>query len=73
MLGRLVEQRGADLLIEAFERATASRPEWRLWIGGDGRERQALEKLAQRSSARERIEFLDVAGRTTAWVPASQS
>ena len=58
MLGRLLKVKGADILIEAFDRATVDRREWRLLIGGDGRELEALREQANQCAARDRIEFL---------------
>jgi glycogen(starch) synthase len=43
-LGRLVSDKGVDLLLRAF--AAVQRPGWRLTVIGDGPERPALEHLA---------------------------
>ncbi|MGA7410396.1 MAG: glycosyltransferase family 4 protein [Bryobacteraceae bacterium] len=45
--GRLVYQKGVDVLLRAFARATKQVPEARLWIAGDGPERAALTSLAR--------------------------
>lgn len=45
-LGRLVTDKGVDLLLHSF--AALRRPDWQLTIIGDGPERQALELLASR-------------------------
>jgi GalNAc-alpha-(1->4)-GalNAc-alpha-(1->3)-diNAcBac-PP-undecaprenol alpha-1,4-N-acetyl-D-galactosaminyltransferase len=42
-VGRLGLEKGFDMLIPAFARATADRPEWRLLILGEGAERTNLE------------------------------
>ena len=46
-MGRLCQQKGFDLLIEAFAIANASYPEWRLVIFGEGQERSNLTSLSK--------------------------
>jgi len=43
-MGRLVHQKGQDLLLEAFAQIQADFPDWNLIILGEGENRAALEK-----------------------------
>jgi glycosyltransferase involved in cell wall biosynthesis len=62
-MGRLVQSKGVDVLVEAFARAAAARAGWRLEVAGAGREASALREKAARSPCAERISFLgQVAG-----------
>lgn len=55
-VGRLVDQKGFDMLLEAFSLITWDHPEWRLHIYGEGPLRAALQI---------RSEILGIAGRAT--------
>ena len=57
--GRLVEQKGFDVLLSAL----ALTPGLRLLIAGEGRERTHLEVLADELGVEERVRFLGAAGR----------
>jgi phosphatidyl-myo-inositol dimannoside synthase len=50
-VSRLVPRKGMDVLIEASAALRQSFPELVVAIGGEGRDRQRLERLARRSSA----------------------
>jgi glycosyltransferase involved in cell wall biosynthesis len=56
-MGRLVEQKGFDLLIEAFASGGPREYGWRLVIIGDGPGRGTLEKLAVTAGVRDIVEF----------------
>jgi GalNAc-alpha-(1->4)-GalNAc-alpha-(1->3)-diNAcBac-PP-undecaprenol alpha-1,4-N-acetyl-D-galactosaminyltransferase len=56
-VGRLVPQKGFDLLLQAFARIAPSHPSWALRIVGDGRERAALTELARTLGLADRVEF----------------
>jgi len=57
-MGRLVPQKGIDLLLEAFAQCADSYPDWELAIYGEGPERDALGALAQQLGIGERVMFL---------------
>jgi len=63
-MGRLVPQKGFDVLIQAFVRGGL--PAWDLIIAGEGPERPALEQLARRLGAATRVLFLGRADRPAA-------
>jgi glycosyltransferase involved in cell wall biosynthesis len=56
-VGRLSEEKGHDLLLEAFARVAERRREWRLVIAGEGPERPTLEALRDRLGLRARVEL----------------
>lgn len=57
-LGRLVSDKGVDLLLRSF--AEMQRPSWCLTIIGDGPERPALEDLVQKLGICQSVQFLGV-------------
>lgn len=69
-VGRLEPQKGHDLLLEAFARLRRERPEARLLLVGDGRERAALEGLAARLGVAEGVRFLGTRRDLPALLPA---
>jgi len=64
-LGRLVDWKGVDLLLEAFRLVADRSPTARLEILGDGDQRQALEAQADRLGIKDRVAFVG-------WVTASE-
>ncbi|MCD6732476.1 MAG: glycosyltransferase family 4 protein [Burkholderiaceae bacterium] len=56
-MGRLVDQKGFDLLIEAFALTRPRESGWRLVIIGDGPRRKALEAVARKLGVDDIVEF----------------
>jgi glycosyltransferase involved in cell wall biosynthesis len=68
-LGRLHPRKGVDVLIRAFAQIAPEIGSAQLVIAGDGRERKALEELAQSTPAADRIHFLGpVRGISKRWL-----
>lgn len=65
-VGRLEPQKGFDRLVDAFAAAAADRPDWRLRILGEGRERERLE---ERAVARDLGDRFELPGQTPAVGP----
>lgn len=57
-VGRLVPQKGVDVLIRAFAAVLRRRPDAGLVIAGDGQQRLYLERLARFLGVRDRVDFL---------------
>lgn len=56
-VGRLLPHKGQALVIEAFETLLAARPGARLWIVGDGPQRESLEAMAHDRGVSGRVTF----------------
>jgi len=63
-IGRLVPQKGFDVLIRAF--AKAAIPGWKLLIAGEGTEREALQNLILELGLQDRASLIGRADRPTA-------
>jgi L-malate glycosyltransferase len=57
-VGRLEEQKGVDVLLEAFGRLDAAALRVRLWVIGDGALRGPLTQQARRLGLTDRVQFL---------------
>jgi glycosyltransferase involved in cell wall biosynthesis len=60
-VGRLVRQKGFDLLIESFAKIADRHPNWLLQIYGEGAERDALQAQISKSSCSDRIKLMGLA------------
>jgi len=56
-VGRLVEQKGIDVLLAAWARAAAQLPEWRLAIVGDGPLRDSLQAQSRELGIEESVDW----------------
>ncbi len=57
-LGRLCHQKGYDLMLDIFAEALKQREDLRLYIIGDGPDRQALEEQRERLGLAGKVQFL---------------
>ena len=69
-VGRLVEQKGFDLLIEAFARLAPAFPAWDLVIVGEGPLRGLLEAQLARLGLQDRVFLVGSVGNIGAWYMA---
>lgn len=67
-IGRLAEEKGFDLLIEAFARVVAQGVDARLVIAGEGPAQAVLERAAAESGVAERIELVGFCQDTRAFL-----
>lgn len=67
-VGRLVPQKGFDLLLRAFARVSHEFPNWNLVIWGEGPERAALEAERTRLGLDQRVDMPGVTARPGIWV-----
>jgi glycosyltransferase involved in cell wall biosynthesis len=67
--GRLVPQKGFDLLIGAFATVAHRHPDWRLTIWGEGPERDRLTALAAKRGLGGRVRLPGTSGTPGGWLP----
>ncbi len=70
-VGRLHTLKGFDLLIEAFARVAAQRPEWDLVILGEGALREPLQKQIEELGLTERVSMPGRVGNVGQWYEQS--
>lgn len=69
-VGRLAEQKGFDLLIDAFARLAPSLADWDLVIVGEGPSRSPLAALVEQLGLQDRVYFVGMVGNVGAWYEA---
>ena len=67
-VGRLVPQKGFDLLLAAFAKICRDFPDWTLVIYGEGHERRKLEQLRDQLGLPDRVKFPGVSDRPGSWI-----
>ena len=67
-MGRLIPEKGHDLLIDAFSRIANKFPDWRLIILGEGPLRPQLEVQADQAGLSQRVEMPGTAKDVDAWL-----
>ncbi|RSU20261.1 glycosyltransferase family 4 protein [Sphingomonas koreensis] len=70
-VGRLTEQKGFDLLIDAFAGIAARFPDWSLVIFGEGPERPRLEAMVRDHGLQHRIRLPGNTERHAEWISAA--
>jgi len=56
-VGRLLKQKGFDLLLQAFSKINLKFPDWKLVIWGEGNDRSALETLSNQLKLSTQVSF----------------
>ncbi|MET0363576.1 MAG: glycosyltransferase family 4 protein [Sphingobium sp.] len=72
-VGRLVAQKGFDMLIDAFATVAGRHPDWILRIWGEGPDRAALERQIARRGMTARIELPGVSDSPGSWIGSADA
>lgn len=72
-VGRLVPQKGFDLLLQAFARAAREAPEWSLTIWGEGPDRAKLERQRDELGLNGRVHLPGVTERPGIWIETADA
>lgn len=72
-VGRLVPQKGFDLLLQAFASAAREAPEWSLIIWGEGPERTKLEQQRDALRLNSRVHFPGVTESPGMWIESADA
>ena len=72
-VGRLVHQKGFDLLINAFATVAPAFPDWKLVIWGEGPERASLERLRAAVGLNDRVLLPGISEHPGGWVEGSDA
>ncbi len=67
-VGRLTEQKGFDILIDAFGRIAMHHPEWSLEIWGEGPDRAKLQALIHRLGLVDRVQLPGLSALPGQWI-----
>lgn len=67
-VGRLVDQKGFDLLIESWAQTAGRHPDWHLRIWGEGPDRGTLQALIQRLGVEESVEMPGISTTPGGWI-----
>lgn len=72
-VGRLVDQKGFDLLIKSWALVAKNHPQWHLRIWGEGPDRAALQDLAEREGVSGSVEMPGVSNAPGRWIESADA